>query len=80
MEEIFERERVLALKDIEIKQLMEEDYLMQSERKELRDQRDILQNGLNICREIACRPDLGPVSPPPLIRGRFPLTFGHHAV
>jgi aryl carrier-like protein len=61
MEELFESERVRRLKDIEVRQLMEEDYGTQTERKELIDQREVLQNGLDTCREIATRPDLGPV-------------------
>lgn len=61
MEEVFESERVRSLKDVEVRQLMEEDYGTQTERKKLVEKREILQNGLDICREIATRPDLGPV-------------------
>jgi hypothetical protein len=62
MEEIWEGERVLKLSDAQVKRLMEEDFGTQSERKEIREQRDILQAGLDICKEISHRPDLGPVS------------------
>jgi hypothetical protein len=67
MEEIFEGDRVHSLPETVVKQIMEEDYATATERKQLKDQRDVLQNGLDICREIARRPDLGPVSSPPRI-------------
>jgi len=60
MEEIFEGERIHRLPDNVVKQIMEEDYATANERKELKNQRDVLQNGLDICYEIARRPDLGP--------------------
>jgi GTPase SAR1 family protein len=60
MEIIFEGDRVYRLKDVDVKSIMEEDNGTQSERKELKDQRDVLRNGLDICKEIASRPDLGP--------------------
>lgn len=59
MEEIFES-TAHTLPDAKIKNLMEEDFATQAERKEIKDQRDVLQEGLEICREIARRPDLGP--------------------
>jgi hypothetical protein len=62
MEEIFQGERVLKLSDAEIEQLMEEDFSTQSERKQLRTQVELLQKGMDICKEISRRPDLGPVS------------------
>ena len=61
MEEIFQTERVLKLTDVEVRQLMEEDFTTASERKQLRDKLEVLQKGLDICREISRRPDLGPV-------------------
>jgi len=59
MEEIFET-TAHSLPDATLKTLMEEDFATQAERKEIKDQRDVLQEGLVICREIAQRPDLGP--------------------
>jgi len=59
MEEIFES-TAHTLPDAKVKNLMEEDFATQAERKEIKDQRDVLQEGLEICREIARRPDLGP--------------------
>jgi GTPase SAR1 family protein len=64
MEEIFQGERVLKLSDEEIRQLMEEDYGTMTERKQIRDQHDILQKGMDICKEISRRPDIGPYDRP----------------
>jgi hypothetical protein len=60
MEDIFEGERVHKLTDGQVRQLMEEDSATAAKRKELRDQESVLQSGLDICRDIAGRPDLGP--------------------
>jgi hypothetical protein len=60
MEEIFEGERIHKLTDAQIRQLMEEDSITAAKRRELKDQESVLQSGLNICRDIAGRPDLGP--------------------
>jgi GTPase SAR1 family protein len=62
MEEIFQSDRVLKLSDVELRQLMEEDFGTTTERKQLRDQVETLQKGLEICKEISRRPDIGPVS------------------
>jgi len=59
MEEIFES-TAHTLPDPALKTLMEEDFATQAERKEIKDKRDVLQEGLDVCREIAQRPDLGP--------------------
>jgi Dynamin family/Dynamin central region len=59
MEEIFES-TAHTLADAKVKNLMEEDSGTRAERKEIKDQRDVLEEGLEICREIARRPDLGP--------------------
>jgi GTPase SAR1 family protein len=59
MEEIFES-TAHTLSDAQTKGLMEEDFATQAERKEIKDMSDVLQEGLEICREIARRPDLGP--------------------
>jgi dynamin family protein len=59
MEEIFES-TAHTLPDGKVKALMEEDYATAAERKEITDQRNVLQEGLEICREIAGRSDLGP--------------------
>jgi len=48
------------MSDVHIRQLMEEDYGTASERKAVRDQLEVLQKGLDICKEISRRPDLGP--------------------
>jgi hypothetical protein len=66
MEEIFEGDRVHTLPETVVRQIMEEDYATANERKQLNDQREVLENGLEICREISRRPDLGPVSFLPL--------------
>jgi len=60
MEEISEGERIHKLTDAQIRQLMEEDSITAAKRRELKDQESVLQSGLNICRDIAGRPDLGP--------------------
>jgi len=60
MEEIFEGERVHKLSDGIVRQLMEEDSHTAAKRRELRDQEHVLQSGLDICRDIAGRNDLGP--------------------
>jgi len=60
MEIIFEGDRIYTLKEAEVRTIMEEDTGTRNERKELKDQRDVLRNGLDICKEIAARPDLGP--------------------
>jgi GTPase SAR1 family protein len=52
MEEIFEA-TAHKLPDGRLKTLMEEDFATQAERKEVKDMRDVLQDGLDICREIA---------------------------
>jgi GTP-binding protein EngB required for normal cell division len=61
MEAIFDSERIHKLDENVVKQIMEEDYGTANERKQLNDQREVLQNGLDICRQIAGRGDLGPV-------------------
>ncbi|KAF2673911.1 hypothetical protein BT63DRAFT_422012 [Microthyrium microscopicum] len=60
MEDIFEGERVHRLSDGQVKALMEEDNVTAAKRRELRDQEFVLESGLDICRDIARRPDLGP--------------------
>ena len=58
MEEIFEGERVHRLTDGQVKQLMEEDSVTAAKRRELKDQEFVLQSSLDICRDIAHRPDV----------------------
>jgi GTPase SAR1 family protein len=76
MEEIFEGERVHRLSDIEVKRLMEEDSVTAAKRRELKDQEYVLESGLEICRDIARRPDLGPyeAQEPALTTGYDSLT------
>jgi len=57
MEEIFEGERVHRLTDGQVKQLMEEDSVTAAKRRELKDQEFVLKSSLDICRDIAHRPD-----------------------
>ena len=45
---------------------MEEDYQVRTERQELRAKEKALEQGVAICKQIARRPDLGPVSEIPL--------------
>jgi hypothetical protein len=60
MEEIFEGDRVHKLSDAQVRQLMEEDSVTAKKRKELREQESVLESGMDICRDIAGRNDLGP--------------------
>jgi hypothetical protein len=60
MEEIFEGDRVHKLTDAQVRQLMEEDSVTAKKRKELREQEAVLESGMDICRDIAGRNDLGP--------------------
>ena len=60
MEEIFEGERVHRLTDGQVKQLMEEDSVTAAKRRELKDQEFVLKSSLDICRDIAHRPDVDP--------------------
>lgn len=60
MEEIFEGDRVHKLTDAQVRQLMEEDSVTAKKRKELREQESVLESGMDICRDIAGRNDLGP--------------------
>jgi hypothetical protein len=46
----------------EVKDLVEDDYEVRTERQELKAQQAILAKGREICRQIGTRPDLGPVS------------------
>ena len=59
---------------------MEEDYQVRTERQELRAKEKALEQGFAICKQIARRPYLGPVSEIPLYlpilyasRGRPPF-------
>ena len=61
MEEIFERERVLQLSDTEVQDLMEEDFATRGERRDIKEELAVLQTGLDICKQISRRSDLGPV-------------------
>lgn len=62
LEELFHDQRVRDLKKADIKRMMEDDYDVRTERKELKDQEAVLTKGKDICREIGMRSDLGPVS------------------
>jgi hypothetical protein len=58
---VFKDERVRNLSEHDVKLMVEDDYNIRTERKELRDQEAILAKGEDICRQISMRSDLGPV-------------------
>jgi hypothetical protein len=66
LSDIFNDERVRKLTQREVKDLVEDDYEVRTERRELRAQEAILAKGREICRQIGTRPDLGPVSRTPM--------------
>jgi len=77
LSDIFNDERVRKLTQREVKDLVEDDYEVRTERQELRAQQAILAKGREICRQIGTRPDLGPVSSTPKCRSFIFLNFVH---
>ncbi|KAK0512689.1 hypothetical protein JMJ35_004706 [Cladonia borealis] len=57
---IFDESRVRHLSDNEVRELIEEDCQVRTERQELRAKEKALEQGFAICKQIARRQDLGP--------------------
>jgi hypothetical protein len=62
LDDIFNDQRVRQLKEDEIGDLVQDDYVVRMERQELRAKEATLIQGKEICQQIGRRPDLGPVS------------------
>ncbi|KAF4633290.1 hypothetical protein G7Y89_g4823 [Cudoniella acicularis] len=72
LEDVFHNRRVKVLNEDQIKDLVEDDYQVRTERQELKIQERTFLMGKEICRKISRRSDLGPPSQLPQYEKRHP--------